>query len=405
MVIAIVICSVLPFVVRIITMPEPQIITLHYISLLANTIAVLSGIWILQNVGTYPGVESTSYIAPSFSISYGLVAMFLFLDRIEYNRFILISGYFISIILFYIITSRTSMSRKSLVAVTPFTELGDLQNHASTVFVSFVDPYHPPQGLDVVVTDLRNELPKDWERQLAKLALSGVPVYHIKHFGESLSGKVDLEHLSETNFGSLSPLSAYFRIKYALDIAAAFILLPIIGPLMLLCAIAIRLDSPGPVLFRQKRVGYRGELFTVFKLRTMTSSGAATAEHRDAAMTKTNDERITRVGRFLRTTRLDELPQLLNIMRGEMSWIGPRPEAVVLSEWYDKEISFYLYRHIVKPGLTGWAQVNQGHVADVDDVRDKLKYDLYYIKNFSFWLDALIVLRTVRTMITGFGAR
>jgi lipopolysaccharide/colanic/teichoic acid biosynthesis glycosyltransferase len=124
-----------------------------------------------------------------------------------------------------------------------------------------------------------------------------------------------------------------------------------------------------------------------------------------AAMTGDGDERITRVGRILRKFRLDELPQIFNIMKGEMSWIGPRPEAEVLSRWYQSEIPFYRYRHVVKPGISGWAQVNQGHVADVEQVHRKLQYDFYYIKYFSPWLDLLILLRTIKTILTGFGSR
>src|SRR5690606_16733904 len=117
------------------------------------------------------------------------------------------------------------------------------------------------------------------------------------------------------------------------------------------------------------------------------------------------DARITGPGRFLRRCRLDELPQILNILRGEMSWIGPRPEAVPLSRLYESGLPFYRYRHIVRPGITGWAQVNQGHVAAVDEVLDKLHYDFFYIKNFSIWLDMLITLRTIRVVLTGKGAR
>ena len=122
-------------------------------------------------------------------------------------------------------------------------------------------------------------------------------------------------------------------------------------------------------------------------------------------MTQAGDPRITRVGRLLRHTRLDEVAQIVNILRGEMSWIGPRPEAEPLSAWYEKELPFYRYRHIVRPGISGWAQVNQGHVHQVDAVLEKLHYDFYYIKRFSPWLDAIILLRTVRTVLTGFGAR
>jgi lipopolysaccharide/colanic/teichoic acid biosynthesis glycosyltransferase len=122
-------------------------------------------------------------------------------------------------------------------------------------------------------------------------------------------------------------------------------------------------------------------------------------------MTQSDDARITRVGRFLRTSRIDELPQIINILRGEMSWIGPRPEAVALSQWYEQDIAFYRYRHIVRPGISGWAQVNQGHVTNVEDVRNKLNYDFYYIKNYSPWIDMLIVFKTLVTMATGYGAK
>jgi lipopolysaccharide/colanic/teichoic acid biosynthesis glycosyltransferase len=151
-------------------------------------------------------------------------------------------------------------------------------------------------------------------------------------------------------------------------------------------------------------MGYRGTPFTMFKFRTMRHAPVET-DARTAAMTRSDDDRITKLGRVLRHYRIDELPQVLNIIRGEMSWIGPRPEAVPLSLWYESELPFYRYRHIVRPGITGWAQVNQGHVADVDEVLWKLHYDFYYIKNFSFWLDLLIVARTIRTVLSGFGAR
>jgi lipopolysaccharide/colanic/teichoic acid biosynthesis glycosyltransferase len=124
-----------------------------------------------------------------------------------------------------------------------------------------------------------------------------------------------------------------------------------------------------------------------------------------AAMTEKKDLRITRVGHFLRRYRLDELPQVINVLIGQMSWIGPRPEAMPLSAWYESELPFYRYRHIVRPGITGWAQLKQGHVADVGEVLEKLHYDFYYIKNFSFWLDLLILAGTIRIIFTGYGAR
>jgi lipopolysaccharide/colanic/teichoic acid biosynthesis glycosyltransferase len=193
-------------------------------------------------------------------------------------------------------------------------------------------------------------------------------------------------------------------VKRVWDFGISLVLLPILLPFLLLVALLIRLDSPGPVLFRQERMGYRGEKFRMFKFRSMREA-AVGADARNAAMTQDDDARVTRLGRHLRRYRIDELPQIVNILKGEMSWIGPRPEAVPLSLWYEAELPFYRYRHIVRPGITGWAQVRQGHVADVSDVLWKLQYDFYYINNFSFWLDLLIVARTVRTIVSGFGAR
>jgi len=157
------------------------------------------------------------------------------------------------------------------------------------------------------------------------------------------------------------------------------------------------------VLFRQSRIGVGGKAFSIIKLRTMKHATAV--EDVQAAYTQEADPRITRIGRFLRRRRIDELPQVINILRGEMSWIGPRPEAIQLSQWYEREVSFYIYRHIVRPGISGWAQVNQGNVAAFHAAREKLEYDFFYIKHFSFWIDLIIFVKSVRTILTCSGAR
>lgn len=224
-----------------------------------------------------------------------------------------------------------------------------------------------------------------------------------------MSGRVEIEHLSENTLGALNPNDVYLNLKGAGDRLAAIIIFMVMLPVMLVTALIVKLDSPGPAVFRQQRIGYRGKPFTIYKMRTMRvdAPGTMTSDGQmlKNAMTQIDDPRITRLGRFLRRSRLDELPQLVNIIRGEMSLIGPRPEAVPLSQWYEKEIPFYHYRHLIKPGVSGWAQINQGHVTDVADVREKLHLDFYYVKNLSFWLDILISVRTLRTMMSGHGAR
>ena len=222
----------------------------------------------------------------------------------------------------------------------------------------------------------------------------------------SLTGRVELEHLSENTFGTLSPQSSYMTIKHVIDWSLALIFFLVTLPLLLLFGLIIQLESRGPAIFRQQRTGYRGKPFTVLKFRTMRLVETTdSSESRSSAITQAGDQRITPFGKFLRRSRIDELPQVWNILKGEMSWIGPRPEACILSRWYEAEIPFYRYRHIVRPGITGWAQVSQGHVAELDEVRSKLHYDFYYIKNFSAAFDILIVARTIRTIFTGFGSK
>jgi lipopolysaccharide/colanic/teichoic acid biosynthesis glycosyltransferase len=269
-------------------------------------------------------------------------------------------------------------------------------------------PLEKPGGecgfFDAIVADLRADVPQDWERFLADRALAGTLVMHVKQLEESLTGRVAIEHLSENNLGSLIPGVLYAKAKGLADFVAAMLLVPLLIPVFMVIAATIRFNSPGPAFFRQQRMGHRGQTFRMFKFRTMRIDSEA-ADPRVAAITTSEDARITSVGRFLRRYRIDELPQVINILKGEMSWIGPRPEAVPLSMWYEAELPFYRYRHIVRPGITGWAQVQQGHVAELGDVLWKLHYDFYYIRNFSFWLDLLIVARTIRTILQGFGAR
>jgi len=236
-------------------------------------------------------------------------------------------------------------------------------------------------------------------------ALAGHPVYHMKQIEESLTGRVEIEHLSENSFGSLLPNHGYLKVKRGLDLLAALIALPLLIVPLTICAFWIKLDSPGPVFFRQKRRGHRGQVFQVLKFRTMASGSSADEDFREAAITQPDDSRITRAGRFLRRTRIDELPQIWNILKGEMSWIGPRPEALPLSDWYATELPFYSYRHVLRPGVTGWAQVNQGHVADLESVFVKLHYDFYYIKHFSAWLDLLILCKTINIVFLGQGSK
>lgn len=193
----------------------------------------------------------------------------------------------------------------------------------------------------------------------------------------------------------------YLSLKRVLDVLFTLALTPILLPLCGLIALAIKLESPGPAIFKQVRVGRFGKSFLMYKFRSMRID----AEANGPKFADVKDPRITRLGRILRKYRLDELPQFLNILRGEMSLIGPRPEQLHFAEKFQAELSDYQLRHLVQPGITGWAQVHQGYCASLCDTRKKLRYDLFYIKNISFRLDFIILVRTVRTILTGFGHR
>ena len=195
--------------------------------------------------------------------------------------------------------------------------------------------------------------------------------------------------------------SPYHYLKRLFDVALSGVLLVISFPLLVLIALAVWMGSGRPILFRQPRVGREGELFSVFKFRTMRAE--VTAEEGLDIYTRENDPRVTRVGRWLRKLRLDELPQLFNVLRGDMSLIGPRAEWIKCAERYEQKIPFYHFRHLVKPGITGWAQVNYPYGESEEDAIEKLKYDLYYIRHYSLKLDAMIVLKTVHTVLFGKG--
>ncbi len=189
--------------------------------------------------------------------------------------------------------------------------------------------------------------------------------------------------------------------KRAMDILISAALLAFLGPFLLLVAIAIKLDSPGPVFYKQRRTGMNGRVFDVIKFRSMVTD----AEKNGAQFASKNDSRVTALGRILRKTRIDEIPQAINVLRGEMSFVGPRPERPEMIETLERHIPHYHDRHAIKPGITGWAQVEYEYGASVEDAREKLKYDLYYIKNFSIVFDLIILLKTVRVTLFGIGAR
>ncbi|MFP2926610.1 polyisoprenyl-phosphate hexose-1-phosphate transferase ExoE [Pyxidicoccus sp. 3LG] len=244
----------------------------------------------------------------------------------------------------------------------------------------------------------------NWVESLLSCRLHGRRVYEAAGFCERVLRRIPVQFLRASDFAfadelTVSPLRRAF--KRGFDIAVASLLLLLAAPFLLLVAVAIKLDSKGPIFYRQERTGLAGSTFHLWKFRSMRTD----AEKDGAVWARANDDRVTRVGRFIRRTRMDEIPQVFNVLMGEMSFVGPRPERPVFVEQLKQQIPFYGLREAVKPGLTGWAQIRYPYGASVEDARNKLEFDLYYVKNGSLFLDVGIIFHTVRHVLLGRGAR
>lgn len=255
----------------------------------------------------------------------------------------------------------------------------------------------------LALEERRNALPLP---DLLRVKTTGVSVNEISSFLERETGRVDLATVNPSWFIFSDGFTAGQRLskiaKRLFDMVASVAVLVLGLPLIMLAALAIKADGRGPVFYRQTRVGLYGQPYQIVKLRTMRTDAEAAGT---AIWASENDPRITRVGRFLRQTRIDELPQLWNVFKGEMSFVGPRPERPEFVADLEAQIPYYAERHMVKPGLTGWAQVNYPYGASVEDARAKLEYDLYYAKNYTPFLDIVILLQTLRVVLWPEGAR
>lgn len=381
--------------------------TTHFlITFFATSMAHVAGYFAYRRFDIFPGMVASGALLPIFLLTYAIALSAILAFRLDYSRLQLASSLIASVSWYVIVDQIEKRIRPFELSVIPGGDAHRLQAVPGVSWRFLEQATHLPPSTNGVVADLRADLGDSWERFIAQCALAGTPVYHSKQVLESLTGKVEITHLSENNLGSVIPNQAYSNVKHGLDLVFALSALVILSPILIIILLIIMADSPGPPIFRQHRRGHRGKIINVYKFRTMLHEpNTSTASDRNSAMTTSNDARITRVGAILRRTRIDELPQIINIIRGEMSWIGPRPEAAALATWYEQELPFYTYRHIVRPGITGWAQVNQGHVTALDDAQEKLHFDFYYIKNFSIWTDISIALKTIKVIISGHGAR
>jgi len=242
-------------------------------------------------------------------------------------------------------------------------------------------------------------------RQLLDCKLSGIKVYDLNTHFEKTLGQIRVDYLNAgwLIFGDgFNQDTLRTFVKRVFDIFCSSVLLLVSSPIMLATALLIKLESRGPVCYRQERTGLNGQSFNVTKFRSMRTDAEKDGKPRWATA---NDSRVTRVGHFIRRLRIDELPQLINVLNGEMSLVGPRPERPFFVQQLTQEIPFYAVRHSVKPGVTGWAQVRYHYGSTVEDSQEKLQYDLYYVKNHSLFLDLVVLMETVGVVLTGKGAR
>jgi sugar transferase (PEP-CTERM system associated) len=260
--------------------------------------------------------------------------------------------------------------------------------------------------INKVIVATSDEIKPSVFQELVHAKFNGVAVYEMPTFYEKIAGRIPVLHTSNMwlGYADISGIQKNIyntKLKMILDKAIASICFVIALPLMILTAIAIKLESKGSVFYKQSRVGWDEKEFALIKFRSMQMN----AELNGAVWAEINDPRATCVGKVIRLLRIDELPQLWNVLKGEMSFVGPRPERPEFVKKLKDEIPYYTLRHSVKPGITGWAQINYGYGASTKDALEKLQYDLYYVKNESFLLDIYIMLRTFRVMLRGSGAR
>lgn len=361
------------------------------------------GIW----ANGYQSNNYLSYRAIGLSVFYttiGILIIFsiLALGRLYYSRSFLLSAYGITVI--WIIFGTIFFGKRHNKYIVVRGGLADRLNRFSKLGWSFLDKLEIKdslRGYDGIVVDLHAHNDKKTLKVLADSSLHGMPVLHAATILENYSGRINLGYIAREGIYDLEKSKAYRIFKRVWEVSFIFLLLPLIIPLLVIISIAIKVDSRGPVLFKQQRVGKNGKLFTMYKFRSMSSD----AEIEGSRFAHEEDARITRIGRFIRTFRIDELPQFWNVIKGDMSLIGPRPEQEYFVNYFNDEIPFYSYRHKVRPGITGWAQVKDGYAAGLVATKQKLGFDLYYVKNLSLSLDLLIAYATLKTILTGSGSR
>ena len=321
------------------------------------------------------------YIAPVAAIAYATIAVVLLLLRSDYSRVQLFGSGFLAILWMAFVGQLKARYLARNYAVLPSSLVDAMPGLPTCHWLPFENVERDGIRVDAIVADLGAGLTERQVSALAGAAIAGVPVLDRRYIVETMTGRTPLGGLTPNEFGALLPSRQYLVVRRSIELLLTVLFVPVFLPMLAAAALAIRLDSPGPIFFVQTRVGRRGRSFEMIKFRTMFHGASG------PSFTAEGDSRITRVGWFLR------------------SWVGPRPEALELEQSYVRDIPHFALRSIIRPGITGWAQINQGYAHEHDEMRSKLEYDLFYLKHCSLWLDLVIVLRTFAVLFGGAGAR
>ena len=356
---------------------------------------------ILPQIARFLLVERKYYIFPITVLIYTFVFALSTVFYVDFSRYLVFYGLIFTLVVLYATALlRTEHAKLKLKAINNF-DLNRFDGHKMLEITELEAPYRCEDVENGLVVNLRGDLSVEDQKFIANCSIKHIPVFNIAALQEMVEGRVQVDHLAINSNGTLQVNPAYMFFKRLWESLLILATFPVTLPIMLITVILIKLENPGPAMFIQDRVGQGGKLFRIYKFRSMTVK-SQNAEDKFATQ---EQARITKVGRVIRKVRIDELPQLFNVLIGNMALIGPRPEQASFVKQFEEEIPFYSYRHIVKPGITGWAQTVQGYADDAESTKVKLSYDLYYIKHLSIWLDANIVFKTIRTMLTGFGAK
>ena len=373
----------------------PTTIQLSSLGLSASFLISSLGAAYLARISVW---KVTAQILPLWFSTTVLMGLLLLLFRLDYSNIFILISWPSGLILLILLGQHLSGQQKIKIAMTPATQ--NQYDSDGDIIVLDSTTLEPP-NIDAFVATPEEITSPAFASLMEQLAIRKIPILTDTIYHEQITGRIDLDRLDAIDFIQLRPLRRYMLLKRFFDVIIALIGIVLALPLMLIVALMITIESRGGVIFTQQRIGEGGKEFTMYKFRSMRQD----AEASGAKFATTNDSRITSFGRFLRKFRIDELPQLINVLNGSMSLIGPRPEQKVFVDELAKNVPFYSYRHTVRPGITGWAQVMQGYADDVSSNSIKLSYDLFYIKNQSLMMDFVIFFKTIKTILTGFGAR